>query len=82
VLLTFGPDRDVELRELEEVNGLEWADILQARWIKLVSRSASSQISGHAIFSLTFPQVTSEILVNRLFICHEKVYAKRCKKVS
>jgi hypothetical protein len=78
--LTFRPDRDTDIRELEEVNGLEKGDILQARWIKPASRRSPSQTCGHAILSLTSPQAANEILSHGLFICHKKVYAEKCKK--
>ena len=79
VLLTFKPDRDIELLELEELSGLDSRDILNARWIKPATRCTLNQMCGHAIFSLTLPQVANEILVHGLFICH-KVYAEKCKE--
>ena len=38
MLLTFGFDIDIELWELEEVNHLDKGDILNTRWIKLITR--------------------------------------------
>jgi len=38
VPLTFRPNWDTKLWELEEVNGLDRGDILSTRWIKLVLR--------------------------------------------
>src|SRR5882672_2653318 len=80
VLLTFSPDRDIELHELEEVNGLDEGDISHARWIKAILRCAPAQTCGHAIFTLASPQVANEILAHGLFVCHKKVYAEKCKK--
>ena len=76
--LTLEPGRDIELQEVKEVNGLDRGDILNARWIKPIERV--SQICGHAIFSFESLQVTNEILLHGLFICHKKVYTDKCKK--
>jgi len=51
--LTFRPDSDLELRELEECIGINKGDIVCAKWIKPVSRHSPMQMCGHTILPLT-----------------------------
>ena len=80
VPLTFRPNREVDLQEIEEVNGLEEGNITRARWIKPAARHALLQVCGHAIFSFLSPQPANDALANGLFVHHKKVYTEKCKK--
>jgi len=80
VPLTFRPDREENLREIEEVNGMKNGAINRARWIKPVSRRSPSQTCGHAIFSLSSPQSANDVLANGLVIHQKKVYVEKCKR--
>ena len=80
VPLTLRPNKEVDLREIEEVNGLAKGDIIRARWIKPAARRSPSQTCGHAIFSFTTPQAANNALVRGLYVCHKKVYAEKCKR--
>ena len=77
VPLTFKPDRDVELREVEAVNGLGKGAITCARWIKPVARRSPSQTCGHAIFSFLTPTDANEVLANGIFVQQKKVYLEK-----
>jgi len=78
--LTFRVDKALDLRELEEVNGLQSRVINRVRWIKPVARRHPSQTCGHIILTFSAPSPANDMLVYGLFICHKKVYAEKCKK--
>src|SRR6266481_4898681 len=78
--LTFKPDREVEIRELEESNRTEKGIIAWARWIKPISRRSPTQTCCHAIFSLKSPQAANSILTHGMVVHQKKVYAEKCKK--
>ena len=80
VPLTLHLEREVDLREIEEVNGLDEGDILKARWIKLIACRSPSQTCGHVIVSFSSPIPANDALANGLFVCHKKVYTEKCKK--
>ena len=80
VPLTFKPDRDADLREIEEINGLVKGSICRARWIKPVERCSTKQTCGHAIFSFPSPQAANDMLAGGLYVCQKKVYGEKCKK--
>ena len=50
VPLTFKPDNDEYLQEVEDVNGIPNGSLVKARWIKLAARRTPQQTCGHAIF--------------------------------
>ena len=79
VPLAFFPDREADLREVEEANSINAGNIVQARWLKPVVRCKPSQTCGHLILSLQSPQPANDSLAYALFICHKKVYAEKCK---
>ena len=78
--LSFRPGREADLREIEEVNGVEVGGISKARWIKLVAWRAPGQVCGHVILSFLSSQSANGMLANSLFMCQKKVYAKKCKR--
>ena len=80
VPLTFRPDRDADLCEVEEANSIDMGDIARARWIKPPARCKPSQTCGHLILSFWSPQLANDTLAYCLFLCHKKVYAEKCKR--
>ena len=80
VPLTFRPEKEVDLHEVEEVNGLKTGDIVRAQWIKPIMRWALTQTCGHVVLAFSTPEATNEVLVHGLFICQKKVYTEKCKK--
>ena len=79
VLLTFRPDRAVDLREIEEANSIDNGGIVRVRWIKPATRHKPSQTCGHLILSFQSPQSANDTLAYGLVIGHKKVYAEKCK---
>ena len=80
VPLSFKPDKDDSLWEVEESNGMKTGDIQRARWIKPISRRLPAQTCGHVILLFHSPDTANEALAHGLFICQKKVYAEKCKK--
>jgi hypothetical protein len=80
VPLTFHPDRETDLREIEEVNGIAKDDVLRARWLKPAARRKPTQTCGHIIVSFLSPQSANKALTDGLFICQKRVYAEKCKR--
>ena len=78
--LSFWPEKESDLQEVEEVNGIKMGDIVRARWIKPVARRTPSQTCGHAVLVFSTPEAANEALAHGLFICQKKVYAEKCKK--
>ena len=48
-VLMFRPEKDMDLRELEQVNRLEDRAVMKVRWIKPAARQSPSQTCGHMI---------------------------------
>ena len=76
----FRPEKDADLRELEQVNGLDDRAMMKARWIKPAARRSPSQTCSHMILSFSSPVPANDTLAYGLFICQKKVYAEKCKK--
>ena len=76
VPLTFHPDRDTDLHEVEEANSIDMGDITRARWIKPPVRRKPLQTCGHLILSFQSPQPANDTLAYGLFVCHKKVMPK------
>ena len=75
--LTFQPERESDLREVEEINRLKTGVIAKARWIKPIARWVPSQTCGHAIFVFLTPEAANEALTHGLFVCQKKVYVEK-----
>ena len=80
VPLSFKPDKDSKLWEVEESNSIKRGDIQRARWIKPVSRWSPTQTCGHVMLLFLSPEMANDVLAHSLFICQKKVYAEKCKK--
>ena len=80
VPLYFKPEKDQEIHQVEEDNGLPASSLLCACWIKPAYRRACDQTCGHVILVASAAEVTNKILTNGLLICQKRVYAKKCKK--
>ena len=78
--LSFWPEKESDLQEVEEVNGIKMGDIVRAHWIKPITRWTPSQTCGHVVLTFSMPEAANEALAHGLFICQKKVYAEKCKK--
>ena len=64
VPLNFRMDKEMDLRETEEVNGMDAGVITHARWIKPAARRAPMQTCRHLILTLQMATVANEVLVH------------------
>ena len=80
ILLSFQPDREADLHEMEEANNFKASGIVRAHWVKPAARRKPSQTCGHLILSFQSPQFTNNTLAHGLIIEHKKVYTKKCKQ--
>ena len=69
VPLMFRLEKDTDLRELEQVNGLEDRAMMKVRWIKPAARWSPSQTYGHMILLFSSPVTANDTLAYSLFIC-------------
>ena len=80
VPLYFKLEKDPEIHQVEEDNGLPAGLLLHAHWIKPAYQRAHDQTCGHVILIASAADVANNILTNSLLICQKRVYAKKCKK--
>ena len=78
--LTFWSEKEVNLCEVEEIDGLKTGVIVRACWIKAVARWAPTQTCGHVVLAFSTPEVANEVLAHGLFVCQRKVYAEKAKR--
>jgi hypothetical protein len=78
--LHFGPDKDNELRYIENINRLAHGAIDRAKWLKPTHRRSPTQTCGHALITFTNPEVANKVLTNGMIVCQKRVYAEKCKK--
>ena len=74
------PDKEAEVRQVEEDNRMEDGSILHARWIKPPQRQLQGQTCGHTIFVISNPATVNKVLTDGLLVCQKCVYAEKCKK--
>lgn len=78
--ITFDPENDGHLREIEEVSGLEKNAIAKARWIKPVYRRKPDQRVAHASLLLTTPNAANQCIKEGLTICGARLYPNKLKQ--
>lgn len=80
VPLALRPEREVDLREIEEQNDLETGVISRARWVKPEHRRAPNQTVAHLILIMSSPSAANKSIRDGLSICQKKVYPKKLKR--
>jgi hypothetical protein len=78
--LTFDPDNDNHLREIEETNLLGNNTIVKARWIKPANRRKAEQRVAHATFTLNDAKAANKCISEGILICGAKVYPSKLKQ--
>jgi hypothetical protein len=78
--LHFEPDKDNEIRNIENTNKHPLGAIDRARWLKPTHRWAPNETCGHALITFTNPETANKVLTNGLIICQKRVFAEKCKK--
>jgi len=69
VPLTFEPDNETHLREVEEVNSLPYRAIRKARWIKPVGRRRPEQTRAFAILTVSSVDTANKLIKDGIAIC-------------
>ena len=67
--ITFDPQNEKHIREVEEVNRLKNQVIRKARWIKPTERRRPDQTHAYAIFTLLSADSANELIKEGLRIC-------------
>jgi len=67
--LTFEPDNQTHLREVEEANSLLSRSIRKARWIKPAGRRRTGQTHAHAILTITSVNIANKLIKDGVGIC-------------
>lgn len=80
VPLTFSPDSDKDLREIEETSDLPTGTIIKARWIKPPNRREKTQLVGHVMITLSTPESANQALLKGLQIRNKKVQPQKNRK--
>ena len=79
VPVTFDPNSEDSLRELEEQNGMKDGILCKARWIKPTYRRALGQRYAHLALSVRSPGEANVIIRDGIYICGVKIYPKKLK---
>ena len=80
VPLSFDPENPVNLREIEEGNGLENNVIAKARWIKPAYRRKAEQTVAHMTLMLNDVNQANKCIKEGLYICGATIFPTRLKQ--
>ncbi|KAH9959861.1 hypothetical protein BC827DRAFT_1212140 [Russula dissimulans] len=78
--ITFDPENEVHLREVEEVSELPRFAVTNARWIKPLNRRRPDQTLAFAILTFHSTGHANNAIKNGLIICGAKVRPKKQKQ--
>ena len=79
VPVTFEPEREDSLRELEEQNGMKDGILRKSRWIKPTYRRALGQRYAHLALSVSSAGEANVIIRDGIYICGIKAYPRKLK---
>lgn len=80
VPVSFGPENESEIHEIEDNNGMTRGDIGGARWIKPVERRQLHQTMAHLAIKYTSPEAANRALLNGIFICGTRTMSIKGKR--
>ena len=78
--LTFKPENQTYLREIEEANSLPSHIIRKARWIKPTGHRQEGQIHVHALLSITLVNIANKLIKDSLGICSSLIRPMKQKR--
>ena len=79
VPITFDPQIQEHLREVETINNLAPNTISKARWIKPLYRRHAKQTVAYATLSLNSANEANRLIRDGMYICSNRTYPKRLK---
>jgi len=80
VPLTFEPENESHLREIEEVNNLPSRVVRKARWIKPTGRRRPGQTHAFAILSISSVDSANKLIKNGIIICSSLIRPTKQKQ--
>jgi len=80
VPLTFEPDNETHLREVEEVNSLPTRVIRKARWIKPANRRRPEQTRAFAIMTISSVDAANKLIKDGIVICSSIIRPSKQKQ--
>lgn len=80
VPVSFGPENEAELREIEETNSMKPGAIGTARWIKPINRRQTHQSMAHLAIRYTSAEDANLALLNGIIICGTRVMSIKAKR--
>lgn len=80
VPITFMPDNQSELHEIEDNNAMARGSIAVARWIKPPNRRQANQAMAHLAIRYTSPEAANKALLNGIFICGTRITSIKGKR--
>lgn len=80
VPISFGPENQSEIEEVEDNNKMARGSIGVARWIKPVNRRQTHQSMAHLAIRYTSPEAANYALLNGIFICGTRVMSIKGKR--
>jgi hypothetical protein len=80
VPLTANPSNQEELREIEEVNGMQNGTIARARWAKPPERRSKGQRFGHMFLTLNDVKTANSLITRGITIRQKRVQVSKPKK--
>ena len=80
VPLTFEPENQKHLREIEEMNSFPSHIIRKARWIKPAARRRAGQTHAYAILSITSVDIANKVIKDGMGICNSLIRPQKLKQ--
>ncbi|KIJ50574.1 hypothetical protein M422DRAFT_159288, partial [Sphaerobolus stellatus SS14] len=65
VPISFNPESNSNIRELEDGNSIENGEVQRARWIKPPARQEPNQRAAHLILLISNPRTANQIIRDR-----------------
>ena len=79
VPISFDPQNQEHLREVETINNLAPNSVSKARWIKPMYRRHAKQTVAYATLSLNSANEANRLIRDGMYICSNRTYPKRLK---
>lgn len=78
--LTFDPNSQVHLGEVQETNNIDEGGIVSARWAKPPEKRREGQKTGHLILSFTNADQANRVISDGLTICNRRTTVQKTRR--
>jgi len=79
VPVTFSPNEESSLRELEELNYIKENAIIKAKWLKLISKRTPGQQFALVLLTIKTPEEANKLIRDGMYVRGVKTYPKKSK---